>query len=145
MTTRLINSVVLACVAALMACAGSEAPSPPGTGSGALGASETVLGETVPPSRTAVHATAAKPTPTARPTERTPTEHSTLASFAAACGRLVAKERETRIDPRGDAIEGWWGELAAEIPPSELRDFWEVRREYLGGLPRAVPDYTPPG
>ena len=34
--------------------------------------------------------------------------------------------------------------MKAEVPPPELRDFWEARKAYLGWLDREYADYTPP-
>ena len=84
------------------------------------------------------------PTLTAEPTDRTPTTHSTFASFAVACGKLVAKERRNWLRTDRVAFAEWEDKVNAEIPPPELASFWEARKEYFAWFPREYVDYTPP-
>ena len=127
--SRTIVILLLLATLSLTACTEESAETPTG-----VQTQETV--QTTP---------VASPTATAEPTMQTSTEHATLDSFAAACGRLVAKEREAQISTDRDAFDAWLEELEAEIPPPELEDFWEARKKYLAWLSRIVADYTPSG
>ncbi len=79
------------------------------------------------------------PPPTAT-SDPTPTPRPTFASFAAACGRLMAAKEQTGWHA---AYTAWLNRLEAETPSRELREFWTFRQRYFALLRLEAADSTP--